>query len=115
MKPYLLKETAIILCILNLTCFLFIDYNSDFLAVMLVLCILVIGFGYWVLYKFWMGKNWARILVIIASVIALLNLILFQSQPTINKTLFIVEAIIAIFLLYWLNTKNIKSFFKNKV
>jgi hypothetical protein len=60
------------------------------------------------------GRNWARWLVLIASGLALLNLTLLATVPTVQKIVVITEAALAAFLLYWLNTRAVRGFFMTK-
>ncbi len=114
MKPKGLKETTIIMCIFNICGFAFLDPLSRDFYIHIIFGILIIGFSYFVLWQYWKGKNWARILVIITSIIALINLIGFMEQNLIQKIIVLSEAIFACYLLYWLNRKEIKSYFRNR-
>lgn len=57
--------------------------------------------------------NWARILVMLTSLLALLNLLAlpFLSKP-FEHVVVVLEAILACYLLYWLNTAEVKRHFK---
>jgi hypothetical protein len=70
-----------------------------------------IGLGYVVLWFYWRGKNWARILVLLTSLLALLNLRSLATANIIVKVMIVGEALIAAFLLYWLNTAEAKRYF----
>jgi cell division protein FtsW (lipid II flippase) len=66
-----------------------------------------------VLYAFWHGKNWARIVVLGVSVFYVL--ILPMANTSAGRMLFacaILQAVWGAFLLYWLNTKKVREFFK---
>lgn len=76
---------------------------------------LVIAAGYVVLWFFWKGKNWARILVLLNCFVCFYNvrdIHFFLGVNPIEKVTLLGEALLAIFLLYWLNTRAAKAYFK---
>jgi hypothetical protein len=75
----------------------------------------IIAAGYVVLWFFWKGKNWARILVLLNCFVCFYNVHdfhLFLRVNPIEKVMLFGEALLAIFLLYWLNTREAKAYFK---
>jgi hypothetical protein len=72
-----------------------------------------IGLGYVVLWFYWRGANWARVLVLLTSIVAIYNLRTLPSANAAVKLMLIGEAVISVFLLYWLNTAQAKLFFKH--
>lgn len=71
--------------------------------------------GYFVLLFYWKGRNWARILVILTSLLSVYNLILLRKQHVVLlKAVIICEAILGIYLIYWLNTAEAKNFFTSR-
>jgi hypothetical protein len=76
---------------------------------------LIIAAGYVVLWFFWKGKNWARILVLLNCFICFYNVHDFHFFLRVNpveKVMLMGEAVLAVFLLYWLNTREAKAYFK---
>jgi len=114
MKPKLINELTILMVVLNPTNYLFISDDLEYRNLELIVATIIIIFGYWVLYKWWQGKNWARILVLITSVVAILNLSGVQNEILIQQILIIIQAVLGIFLLYWLNTKSVQEYFRIK-
>jgi hypothetical protein len=74
---------------------------------------LMIVLGYVVIWFYWHGKNWARILVLLTSLSCLYNLRDLQSANLVVRFMLIGEAAVAVFLLYWLNTSEAKAYFKS--
>jgi hypothetical protein len=73
--------------------------------------------GYGVLWAYWRGKNWARILVLINSAVAIFNLRYWNSRSatilkTPNRAMVASEFALGIFLLFWLNIPTVRAFFK---
>jgi hypothetical protein len=68
--------------------------------------------GYFVICFYWEGHNWARILVLLTSVLCLYNLRYFSHGRIAVRLMIGSEAALAVFLLFWLNTPNVKSFFR---
>jgi hypothetical protein len=111
MKPKGLIETTIIMCIFNVCGFVYLDSSMGHLAIQIIIGLLIVGISYIILWYYWRGKNWARILVIITSIIALLNLFDLANQNVIQQILTLSEAVLACYLLYWLNTRKVKLYF----
>ena len=74
---------------------------------------LMITAGYVVLWFYWQGRNWARILVFLSCFLAFYNLRSFTSANAIVKVMVIGEAAVAAFLVFWLNTPEARMFFKH--
>jgi hypothetical protein len=64
-----------------------------------------------VLFFYWEGYNWARILVLLASVAGLWNLTYWAHVGSLLRILIAVNATLGVFLLYWLNTRDLKKYF----
>jgi hypothetical protein len=111
MRPTGLAPLTAIMCVLNLTGFLFVEESGVRAAVVLPVFAFVILFSYVVLWYFWKGRNWARWLVLLTSGVALLNLALLTMAPLVQSVIIVAEAAVAAFLLYWLNTPAVRAFF----
>lgn len=70
--------------------------------------------SYVVIWFYWRGRNWARWFVLITSLIALSNLMYWSSYGLLPRLMIGLEAVLAVFLLYWLNTSEVKSYFKGR-
>lgn len=114
MKPKGLAETTILMAVCNPLGLVFLEPSRGALAVQVFVATLVVAVSYLVLWYYWGGKNWARILVLITSVIALLNLFAFPSASALQRIVLILEAILAGFLLIWLNRSPAREFFRRR-
>jgi hypothetical protein len=74
----------------------------------------IIGLSYVVLWHYWKGKNWARIVVLIGSVVVLLNLLAFPVASTLQRGALLLRGLLAGFLLIWLNKSPVREFFRYK-
>jgi hypothetical protein len=63
---------------------------------------------------FWLGRNWARWLVLVASVVALANLAFLGFLGSGEKLIAVGEGALAIWLLVWLNTRSVRAFFSGR-
>lgn len=71
---------------------------------MLVRCVII--------WFYWTGHNWARILVLLGSVAALWNLTFWAQLSTFDRLIVVApKAVLGLFLLWWLNTRTLKDFF----
>jgi hypothetical protein len=113
MKPKGLRETTIAMCVMNIAGFVFVDPRTGLVIEQCAVFSVIMAITYIVLWNYWKGKNWARILVLITGIVAIINLFsLGFFESFFANALIIIEAIFGIFMLWWLNTKNIKTYFK---
>lgn len=111
-RPKGITETAVLMSLTNALGWLTVDWSKPNAAVVFVSFTLFIVAGYVVIWFYWKGYNWARILVLLASLLCLYNLRYFLPAGTIKQFMIGTEAILAIFLLFWLNKQPVKSFFR---
>lgn len=108
--------------ILNLTTFVY-PKRPRFFAVTLAAEILIVLAGYLVLWFFWKGKNWARISVLVGSVLSVINLLALPlihpygnmiGNMIVYDSKIIAWALVGFFLLYWLNLADVREWFKSQ-
>jgi hypothetical protein len=63
------------------------------------------------IYYYVRGRNWARIAILLTSVLAILGLFRLNHEATIYRISGAAWGILGIFFLYWLNTRPIREFF----
>ena len=61
------------------------------------------------------GRNWARIAVLLTSVLAILSLILLRHEDALGQVISVAGALLGVFFLYWLNTSSVREFFKRGI
>ena len=76
--------------------------------------LLVVVARFVVLWFYWNGENWARVLVLVASVATLWNLTLWAHATTYSRIIIAIVVALGLFLLYWLSTPAIKKYFDPK-
>jgi hypothetical protein len=114
MRPNGLSETTIAMCVMNVAGFIFVDPRLGSVEIQYAVFSFIMAVTYLILWYYWKGKNWARILVLMTGLMAVLNLFSLSSLSTFAGTLVIIEAIFAVFMLWWLNTQSVKAYFKSK-
>jgi hypothetical protein len=70
--------------------------------------------SYLVLWFFWKGRNWARICVLVVSVLSVINLLSLihpHGIVVVYDSIVIAWAILGFFLLYWLNLADVREWF----
>lgn len=112
MRPRGLAETTIAMCIMNIAGFIFVDPRVAPVTIQYAVFSLIMAITYLVLWYYWKGKNWARMLVLITGIVAILNLFSISSVSLLAAALIVIETIFGIFMLWWLNTRNVKAYFK---
>jgi len=85
---------------------------------MLMMFTVVIGIGYFVIWSYWTGRNWARIGILLFSGGSIFGLLTWKTislspafLPTPAHILLAVRAILGVGLLYYLNTRPVLEFF----
>lgn len=116
MRPKAVTVTTCLMACSNLLTYSALygrPHPRDVLLGMYVILTVLVVLSYLVLWFYWHGKNWARILVLLASLVCFYNLSLLTSAKSgIERSMLVGDAILAAFLLYWLNTSEAKTFFK---
>jgi hypothetical protein len=75
--------------------------------------VILISVGYLGLWFYWKGRNWSRWLVMIWSVVAIWTLQDWHRWSGLAvHGMITVDAILGCFLLYWLNTKAVRQYFR---
>jgi hypothetical protein len=110
-RPRGLTETSLLMCITNAMGWAIIDWSLPKAKIIFIIITISIFIGYVVIWFYWKGRNWARILVLLASLISLYNLRDWNHGGAMARIMIGTEAILAVFLLYWLNTRPIRAFF----
>ncbi len=78
---------------------------------LLVVSSVILLLSFVVIWFYWKGRNWARWLVLLTCLLALLNLTSLPSFPVLAQTVIVGEAALGAFLLVWLNTPAVRSYF----
>jgi hypothetical protein len=116
-RPTGIVVTTILMAVCNAMGWFIIDYSSPHARAAFIIFTILISLGYLALWGYWRGKNWARILVLITSVVAVLNIRGWNSQSvtllkTPSRVMLASESVLGIFLLVWLNRPSVRAFFK---
>jgi hypothetical protein len=110
-RPRGLTETSAIMAITNAMGWGIIDWSRADARLTFAIFTSFILVGYVVIWFFWNGRNWARILVLLTSILCLYNLRYWSRGGLLERVMIGAEAVTAVFLLYWLNTSKIRAFF----
>src|SRR5258706_5908679 len=111
-RPKGLKETAILMSFTNAFGWLIVDWSRPYAVTTFCLFTIFIMVGYFVIWFYWEGHNWARNLVLLTSVLCLYNLRHFSHGRIAVRLMIGSEALLAVFLLFLLNTRNVMAFFR---
>ena len=113
MKPPGLTAITLAMCALNPTGFLFVPQADASTSSVTIAFAVIMVLSYIVLWNFWHGRNWARLLVLVTSGIALLNLLSLPTATAIQRVVIVVEAVLGAYLLVWLNASPTRAYFAN--
>ena len=119
-RPRGLLLTAWIMVALNITAWI-LQYRPHpahraplhtFTVALFTLALVVIRIGAFVcIFYYVRGRNWARIAVLLTSVLAILGLFRLNHEATVDLISAVAWGILGIFFLYWLNTRPVREFF----
>jgi hypothetical protein len=110
-RPRGLTETSVIMAITNALGWAIIDWSKPGARLTFTVFTVFIVTGYVVIWSYWKGQNWARILVLLTSLLCLYNLRWWPQSGLLERVMIGTEAATAVFLLYWLNTRKVRAFF----
>ena len=116
MRPRGMLATVVAMGILNLTVFVALKRTRFFVAT-LVIDILIVLASYLVLWFYWMGRNWARVFVLVVSVLSIFNLLALihpYGNVVVYDSIVIAWALVGSFLLYWLNLADVRDWFRSE-
>ncbi len=111
MRPVEVTATTLVMAVTNVMGYAVLLDRNEHLVATSALVTAIVAVSYLVLWFFWRGRNWARLLVLATSVLALLNVFTVPSANVLTVIMIVIEALTALFLLYWLNTARAKAFF----
>ncbi|HEY6166792.1 MAG TPA: hypothetical protein VI454_02045, partial [Verrucomicrobiae bacterium] len=115
MKPKGLRETTILMAVCNPFGYAFLEPSRGVLVLQISVATLVVAISYLVLWHYWKGRNWARILVLITSGVALLNLLAFSTSSSLQRGVIFAEALLGAYLFVWLNRRQVREFFRHGI
>jgi hypothetical protein len=115
-RPLGITITTLLMCVTNAMGFFLINWKMPNAETLFVIFGFFITLGYIALWFFWKGRNWARWLVLLECIQCLWNLATLESphrtlDPRVSIPMVLIEGAIAIFLLWYLNTKPIRTWF----
>jgi ABC-type proline/glycine betaine transport system permease subunit len=108
------------MALFNAMGWLIIDYSAPHARGTFFIFTVLILVGYLVLWAYWSGRNWARMLVLITSVVTIFNLRGWNSHSATllkipNRVMLAAAFVLGIFLLVWAQyTPSARAFFKGK-
>jgi hypothetical protein len=103
------------MCLCNALGWFTIDWNKPHAITVFVAFTILIFIGYVFLWFYWKGHNWARIAVLLTSVLTIFNLRYWQGGSGANRLMIGAEALLGVFLLFWLNASRVREYFKAAV
>jgi hypothetical protein len=112
-RPRWLSATAVCMSITNAVGWAIIDWSRPDAKLVFAVFTVTILIGYVVIWFYWRGKNWARILVLLTSLLCFYNLHTWTRDALPARIMISAEALLAVFLLYWLNTRAVREFFRS--
>jgi drug/metabolite transporter (DMT)-like permease len=118
-RPKGLALTAILMALCNAMIWATIDYTRPQRKGFVILAVIfgcIIGFFF--IWSYWKGRNWARIGILLCSGGSIGNLFMWRAVSlypvflaTPTRTLLAVRAVLGAALLYYLNTRPVVEFF----
>src|SRR5580692_9146099 len=60
-------------------------------------------------YNYAQGRNWARVAVLLTSILSIVGLIRLRHEDTLGKIISVAFGVLSFFFLYWLNTRTVRE------
>ena len=98
-RPKGLTETSVLMSITNAMGWAIIDWSKRNASITFIVFTVLIFVGYAVIWFYWKGRNWARILVLLTSILSLYNVSGWVHSRTMARIMISSEAMLAVFLL----------------
>jgi hypothetical protein len=117
MRPRFMLAATVAMGILNLTAFASLTWINRFFVTTLAADIFIVAVSYIVLWFFWSGRNWARLWVLVVSVLSVINLLSLihpHGIVTVYDSIVIAWAILGLYLIYRLNLADVREWFKHQ-
>jgi hypothetical protein len=106
------------MCVTNAMGFFNINWQMPYAGILLIAFTFFIALGYAVLWFYWQGRNWARWLVLLECLQCFWNVkYLFHRHPLaprIEPAMIASEAILALYLIWYLNKPEVRTWFQTK-
>jgi hypothetical protein len=116
-RPAGVANTFILMCLTNASGYLSTNWQSPNAKRLFVVFTLLISIGYVVLWFYWLGRNWARWVVLVECLQCFWNLrYLVHRNPhatAFEPVMIVAEAAIAIYLVWYLNTPSVRAWFQD--
>ena len=113
-RPQGLSATALLMGITNAMGWFIVDWERPHARFTFVVFTVFILVGYFFIWYYWQGRNWARIAVLLTSLLTLYNLRYWSHGPWMKQIMVISKGVLGSFLLYWLNTARVRTYFKGE-
>jgi hypothetical protein len=112
-RPSGISWTGLSMGVCNAMGWAIIDWSKPHAWFIFIVFTALILIGYVFIWFYWQGRNWARIAVLFTSVLSIYNLRYWNDSSRMTQVMIGCEAALGIFLLYWLNTRRVRSFFQS--
>lgn len=112
-RPTGVSVTTALMCICNAMGWFTIEWDKPRASTKFALCTVFILIGYVCIWFYRRGSNWARVVVMLTSLLTIVNLFFITRGNMVSQVVVLSEAILGIFLLWWLNTAPAREYFKS--
>ena len=110
-RPKGISITALLMSVCNTMGWFIVDWTKPHAGFIFTIFTILIVAGYVFVWFYWKGRNWARIAVLLTSILGVFNLRYFSRGNSTSKVMVVSEALLGIFLLWWLNTQSVRAYF----
>lgn len=110
-RPPGLTITTWLIGIMNVLGFFLVDWQFSDAGVLFAVAIAVV-LGAIVLWWYWKGLSWARWIVLLESFWCLWSLKYLAHATPVEVLMVVIEALLAVFFLVYLNTKPVRAWFQ---
>jgi len=111
-RPRGLTATALFAALYDAVWYARFHWSGNNTIAPIVVSTLGLALAYFLLWQYWLGANWARILAILSSIVAIQDVLPWNEPNVMPKPMLGIHALFGAFLIWWLNTKRVRTFFR---
>jgi hypothetical protein len=110
-RPTGLTATAIVAALYDVVWYAVFHWTGHNSILQIAVSTAGVALSFYLLWYYWRGIAWARLLLIWCSVLAVGDLI-YWNDSDVSKAMLGIRALLGAFFIWWLNTKRIRTFFR---
>ena len=111
-RPKILREVVLARGFLSLLSLSYIQAATIPMTSALMLAVPFFALQLVVFWFLWHGRNWARLVTIVMSILTIAGVQYFEFYDLLRKILLVIDIAFSVWLIYWLTRLPVRSYFR---